>query len=100
VIEAIGEWTTEINGWHLVMILSTLFLIAFTGYGSGVKYAAQKLEDRLMSLGIHPSETENLIEIHDPETDKISTRVTWDDGVKNVAHEVLDPELQEWDSES
>lgn len=99
-IEAIGTWTTEINGWHLMMILSAMFLIAFVGYGSGVKYAAQKLEDRLEMLGIYPSETDNVIEIHDPETEKISMRIVWDDGVVNVTHEALDPESQEWHYES
>lgn len=97
-IEAIGTWTTEINGWHLVMILSTMFLIAFVGYGTGIKYAAQRLDDRLRHVGIHASDTENLIEIHDSESDKIAMRIVWDG--EEIHTEYLDPDEQEWDSES
>lgn len=96
-VEAISEWTTEITGWHLIMIFSVLVGMAIAAYGIGVQNGAEKVGHRLADLGIVASDNENLITVYDPESDKVILKVTWDDN--EVVMTQYDLDEQEWQSD-
>lgn len=97
-IEALSTWTTEVTGWHLIMIFCTLMGAGFIGYGSGIAKGTQTVDERLRDLGIFAHPTKRLISIHEPAEDKLVLEITWDDNeVVMMQH---DGGEQEWSATS
>lgn len=96
--EAIGQWTTEVNAWVVLMIFFTLIGAAFAGYGAGIAEGVHQVDEHLNDLGIVSDPAENLITIYEPAEDKVFAKITWDD--QAVVLTPFDLDDQEWSSES
>lgn len=96
--EMISSWTVEVNIGFVLIALGTMAGAAMVGYSSGIVRGGELVDEHLHRVGIHTSETENRIEVHEAGSDKIVMAIWWDD--EYVDSEVYDLEEQEWDSES